>query len=51
LTLKGVERETLSGFCVSVYRYPRVVASSNPGLTLANAFGVSILEIAVKKSF
>jgi len=41
LTLKGfANRLTLSGLFVCLCWDPRVVASSNPGLKLANAFGV-----------
>jgi hypothetical protein len=42
-TLKGfANRGTLSGFNVYFGLLPRVLASSNPGLKLANAFGVII---------
>jgi hypothetical protein len=41
LTLKGfLFRQTLAGLIPSFYLIPRVVADSNPGLRLANAFGV-----------
>ena len=41
LTLKGLaHRRTLSGFKFISIRYPGLSLRSNPGLKLANAFGV-----------
>jgi hypothetical protein len=41
--------EPFQGYKILVVRLPRVVASSNPGLKLANAFGVFQTELLLKR--
>ena len=51
-TLKGFRtRRTLSGFNTTSILKPRVVASSNPGLKLANAFGVNSNCITTQRKY